>query len=55
MVSKGVENAQAIVGIVMAVLPWFLRLFGIEIGADIGVVASGLGGLVAADAKTKWT
>jgi hypothetical protein len=31
MASKGIDNAQAIVGIILTLLPWVLRIFGIDI------------------------
>ena len=54
MASKGIENTQAIIGIVMTVLPWLLRLFGVEVAEGEGIGISGLGGLVALNARPTW-
>jgi hypothetical protein len=54
MVSRGVENTQAIIGIVMTVLPWLLRLFGVDVDVGTGLGLSGAGGLVAWRAKPTW-
>ena len=29
--SKGVNNAQAIVGLIVTLLPWIFRLFGVDL------------------------
>lgn len=53
-VSRGVENANAIVGIVLTLLPWFLRIFGVDVGDTAGIVSSGTGVYLAANAKPTW-
>lgn len=53
-VSRGVENANAIVGIVLTLLPWFLRIFGVDVGETAGLVSSGTGVYLAANAKPTW-
>ena len=54
MASRGIENADAIVGIILTVLPWILRIFGIDVGETAGLVSSGAGVALAANAKPTW-
>lgn len=56
--SKGVNNAQAIVGMVMLILPWILRIFGVDVPdiQDTGTNSSelfltGTGGVLLANAE----
>lgn len=53
--SNGVENAEAIVGLIIALLPWVLRFFGVDVSDEIGALSSGGGGLILSRARpTFW-
>jgi hypothetical protein len=48
--SKVIDKKQAIAGIVIAILPWILRLFGIDMPASSGLEDLIFGGITATGA-----
>lgn len=48
--SKVIDKKQAIAGIIIAILPWVLRLFGIEVPESNGLEDLIFGGITATGA-----
>jgi hypothetical protein len=51
--SKTADKAQQWIGIILTILPWVLKLLGVDVPTELGVGVSGIGGYVAAKADPR--